>query len=93
MQDEGKSQKILRRIRQLAYHIPAGRFCSLDEIAILSPKIAREYRRLNPITLRRDLDLLAEKNLLKTEKSKYCANYELLHSFLPETSVPLKRHY
>ena len=93
MQDEGKNRKILRRIRQLAYHIPADRFYSLDEISILNPKIAREYRGLNPITLRRDLDLLVGENLLKTEKSKYCANYELLHSFMPQTSVPLKRHY
>jgi len=93
MQDEGKNRKILRRIRQLAYSIPANRFYSLDEIAILNPEIAGIYRGLNPMTLRRDLDLLAEKELLKTEKNKYCANYGLLHSLLAETSVPLKRHY
>jgi len=45
------------------------------------------------MTLRRDLDLLTEKELLKIEKSKYCANYGLLHSLLAETSVPLKRHF
>ena len=93
MQDEGKNRNILRRIRQLAYHIPADRFYSIDEIGILSPEIAGEYRGRNQITLRRDLDLLVGKELLKTEKSKYRANYELLHSFLPEISVPLKRHY
>jgi len=93
MQDEGKSRNTLRRIRQLAYRIPADRFYSLDEIMILTPEIAKEYRGLNQITLRRDLDLLVGKELLKTEKSKYRANYELLHSFLLETSAPLKRHY
>jgi Fic family protein len=93
MQDEGKNQKILRRIRQLAYSIPADRFYSLGEIAILNPKIAGIYRGLNPMTLRRDLDLLAEKELLLNEKSKYCANYGLLHSLLAETSVPLTRHF
>jgi Fic family protein len=93
MQEEGKNEKIMRRIRQVAYNIPAGRFYSLDEIAIFNPKIAGIYRGLNPMTLRRDLDLLAEKGLLLNEKNKYCANYGLLHSFLPETSVPLKRHY
>jgi Fic family protein len=93
MQDEGKNRKILRRIRHLAYSIPADRFYSLDEIAILNPEIAGIYRGLNPMTLRRDLELLAEKELLKIEKNKYCANYGVLHSLLAETSVPLKRHY
>jgi hypothetical protein len=45
------------------------------------------------MTLRRDLALLVSKELLKTEKSKYRANYELLQSFLSGASVPLRRHY
>jgi Fic family protein len=93
MQDEGKNRKILRRMRQLAYGIPADRFYSLDEITYLNPEIADIYLELNQMTLRRDLDLLAEKELLKTEKNKYCANYGLLHDLLAEASVPLKRHY
>ena len=93
MQQEGKNRNTLRSIRQLAYHIPADRFYSLDEIIILDRKIAEEYGGRNTITLRRHLELLVEKNLLKAEKNRYRANYELLHSFLPETSVPIKRHY
>jgi Fic family protein len=93
MQNEGKNRKTLQRIRQLAYHISADKFLSPDEIVILDYKIAEEYLGLNPITLRRDLNLLVEKELLKTEKGKYRANYELLHNLLPETSVPIKRHY
>ena len=93
MQEEGKNKKTLRRIKQLAYHIPGDRFYSIDEIWVLNSEIAANYRKLNLITLRRDLDLLAGKKLLKTEKNKYRANYELLHSLLPESSVPIKRHY
>jgi Fic family protein len=93
MQGEGKTPKIIRRLRQLAYYIPADRFCGLEEIMILNPEIAEEYRELKPLTLRRDLDLLVEKELLKGEKGKYRANYELLQSLLPGASVPLKRHY
>jgi len=93
MQHEGKNRNTLRRIRQLAYYIPADRFYSPDEIVILNAKIAEEYRGKNLITLRRHLELLVEKDLLKAEKNKYRANYELLHGFLPETSVPIKRHY
>jgi Fic family protein len=93
MQDEGKSTKTLRRLRQLAYYIPSDKFYSIDEIMVLNAKIAVEYRGLNPITLRRDLDLLVRKELFKIEKNKYRANHELLLSLLPETSTPLKRHY
>jgi len=93
IQDDGKSVKTLKRIKQLAYYIPADRFYSISEIKILHHKIADEYMSLNEITLRRDLELLAEKGLLKTEKNKFCANYGLLSNFLPGTSVQIKRHY
>jgi len=91
MQDDGKNKNTMRRIRTLASYIPGDRFCSLDDIMILNSKIAEEYRKLNPITLRRDLDLLVGKNLLKADKNRYCANYELLRALLPETSSQIKR--
>ena len=81
MLDEGKSEKALRRIRQLAYYIPGDKFCSIEEIRILNTKIAEEYQGLSQITLRRDLRLLVDKKLLKADKNKYRANHELLHSF------------
>ena len=93
MQENEISQKIARRIRQLIYYIPRDRFYSIDEIKILNIKIAEEYQYLNTRTMRRDLELLTEKGLLKVEKNKYRANYELLHGLLPEASVPIRRHY
>ncbi|MCL2042724.1 MAG: Fic family protein [Treponema sp.] len=90
---EGKNKNTLRRLRHLAYQIPANRFCSPDEIIVLTAGIVEEYRKLNPITLRRDLDVLAGKKLLKVEKVKYCANYDLLHGFMAESSVSIKRSY
>jgi Fic family protein len=93
LQEEGKNIKTIRRIRQLAYHIPGDRFYSPEEIKILNIKIAEDYARLNPVTLRRDLELLTGKELLKAEKNKYCANHDLLLRQLPEVSVPLKRHH
>ncbi|MCL1833278.1 MAG: Fic family protein [Leptospirales bacterium] len=88
MQNDGKSRKTLTRLRHLAYHIPGDKFCSIDDIRILNKDIAEEYRKLNLITLRRDLDLLAGKGLLKSDKNGFRANYELLHVFLPKASVP-----
>jgi len=93
MQNEGKNKNILRRIRQLAYNIPADRFYSLEEIMILNTKIAEEYRGFNQRTLLRDLNLLVEKELFKADKNKFRANYELLHTFLPKAGAPLKKHH
>jgi len=91
MQDEGKNPKTLRRIRQLAYYIPADSFYSNEEIKYLNKKITEEYIKLNAITLRRDLDLLVEEGLLVKEKNKYSANYGLLQNFLPKAWRPATR--
>jgi Fic family protein len=93
MEDEGKNPKTCRRIRQLAYYIPADRFYTTEEIKFINPKIAKDYLKLDRITLRRDLDLLVEKELLIIDKNKYCANYKLLNNFFSETSVQIMRHY
>ncbi|MCL2007093.1 MAG: Fic family protein [Treponema sp.] len=90
---ESKNKKSIRRLRQLAYFIPADRFYSPEDIRLLSGEIAEAYMHLNLITLRRDLDLLVEKGILKTERGKYRANYEQLHSFLPESAALIKKHY
>ena len=93
MRSEGKSQKTLQRLKQLAYSIPGEKYLAIDEIAILNPRIAADYRRLSSLTLRRDLELLTKKDILKTEKNKYRANLQLLYSFLPATSAPIKQHF
>jgi len=90
---QGKNSKTMRRLRQLAYQIPPERFCSLNEIKILSAEIAKEYMGRNNITLRRDLEVLVAAGLVKVEKGKYRSNHELLYRFLPETSSSIKRHY
>ena len=90
---QGKNSNSLRRLRQLAYYIPPDRQYSPDEIRILNPQIAKEYLKLNPITLQRDLKLLTEQKLLVDEKGKYRANHALLHNFMPESSITIKRHY
>jgi Fic family protein len=93
MQIEEKYRKTARRIRQLAYYIPADRFLSAEEIKFLNVRIAGEYQSLSPQTLRRDLDILIEKNLLKVDKNKYRANYEILRSLMPEASVKIRPHF
>jgi len=93
MQGDEKYRKTARRIRQLAYYIPADRFLSVEEIKILNTKIAADYQGLSPQTLRRDLDLLVEKNLLNANRNKYCANHELLRGLMPGASVTIRPHF
>jgi Fic family protein len=93
MQGEEKYRKTALRLRQLAYYIPADRFVSTDEITILNFRIAKDYQSLSQQTLRRDLDLLVEKDLLKVDKNKYRANHELLRGLMPEASVTIRTHY
>jgi len=93
MQADKVSPKTARRIRQLAYYIPADRLYSIDEIKLLNIKIAEEYIGLSPITFRRDLEFMVKEKLLIAEKNKYRSNYELLRSLFPEMSVPIRRHY
>jgi Fic family protein len=93
MQGDEKYRKTAQRIRQLAYYIPADRFLGIEEIKILNVRIAREYKDLSPQTLRRDMELLIDKNLLKADKNRYRANHELLRSLMPETSVTIRSHY
>jgi Fic family protein len=93
MEDEGKNSKVCRRIRQLAYYIPADRFYSMNEIKFINPKITKSYLKLDFITLRRDLDLLVKEELLIIEKNKFRANYKLLSNSFSEASVQIIRHY
>jgi Fic family protein len=93
MQGEEKYRKTARRIRQLAYYIPADRFLGVEEIKILNTRIAAEYQNLSLQTLHRDLETLTGKNLLEADKNKYRANHELLRSLMPEASVTIRPHY
>ena len=89
----GKNPKNRRRLQQLAYTIPADKLCTPEEIRILSVRIAEDYRKLGPTTLRRDLDLLVALELLLTERGSYRSNHELLRKLIPDRSTSLVRHY
>jgi Fic family protein len=81
-EEQNKSEKILRRIRQLAYYIPADKYYSLSEIRIIHPNITREYKQLSDLTLSRDIALLQELNLILEQKRKYRTNMDILRTFM-----------
>lgn len=90
---EGKNEKIIRRLRQLAYYLPAGKFLGINEIKTADVHLAREYAGLSRPTLKSDLDLLAAQGLLVEEQGKYRSNQEVLRMFMPAAGTGIKKHY
>jgi Fic family protein len=89
----GKNEKVLERLRQLAYYIPGDRYLPLDEIKIANPKIVRHYRGLSDATLQRDLEILTNLGLLVWEKKKTRTQKEVLQMFLPASAAEIQRSY
>jgi Fic family protein len=90
---EGKNEKVLERMRQLAYFIPDDKPSTMEEIRICHPKINRYYRELSDLTLRRDLEALVELKLLTREKQKFRTKKEQLRMFLPVSAAEIQRSY
>jgi Fic family protein len=90
---QNKNEKILRRIRQLAYYIPGDKYYSVSEIRIIHPNITKEYKQLSGLTLSRDIALIQELNLIVEEKRKYRANMDILRAFMPPATTDIRRSY
>ncbi|MDR2739550.1 MAG: Fic family protein [Treponema sp.] len=88
-----KNDKVLERMRQLAYYIPDKQFLTKDEIRSFHPKIVGHYRKLSDLTLRRDLETLLDLGLLTREKQKYRTRKELLQMFLSASAAEIHRSY
>jgi Fic family protein len=90
---ENKNEKIIRRIRQLAYYLPANKFISINEIKIVDIHINQVYEGLTRPTLKSDLDLLTACNLIDEQDGKYRSRQETLHAFMPAAGTNIIRHY
>jgi Fic family protein len=90
---QNKSEKILRRIRQLAYYIPADKYYSLSEIRTIHPNITREYKQLSDLTLSRDIALIQEFNLIVEQKRKYRTNMDILRTFMAPAVADIRRSH
>jgi Fic family protein len=88
--EQNKSEKILRRIRQLAYYIPADKYYSLSEIRTIHPNIVREYQQLSGLTLLRDISLIQKLGLIVQQERKYRANKGMLRAFMPPTTTDIR---
>jgi Fic family protein len=92
-EEQNKSEKILRRIRQLAYYLPADKYYRPSEIRIIHPNITREYKQLSDLTLSRDMALLQELNLIVEQKKKYRTNKDILGTFITPTTRDIRRSH
>lgn len=69
---------VFKRRRDLVLALPLHRSFRLGDAAALDSWIARTYRSLSERTLRRDLDVLAEMDLLTEQDGQYRANTVVL---------------
>jgi Fic family protein len=90
---EGKNEKIIRRIRQLAYYFPNEEFLTINQIKDSDKHIIKVYESLTKATLKSDLELLVKLELLQTQDGKYRGNKEILYQFMPESRLGINKHY
>jgi hypothetical protein len=90
---EKKSEKIIRRIRLLAYYLPPGEFLTINQIITADVRINQVYERLSRPTLKSDLDILVKCKLFIEREGKYRNNQDILRNFIPGTSTGITKHF
>lgn len=79
----GKTRAIIKRRRTLALNFPVDKLYAIEELLNTNPAIIKEYARLSPFTLRRDLEELERLNLIVKQGDKYIGNAGILRGFMP----------
>ena len=90
-ESEKKSEKIMSRVKILAYYIPADIFLSVNQIKTFHTHIFQVYNGYTYPTLKSDLDFLVKHNLLVTENEKYRSNKDVLRTMMSNTNII--KHY
>jgi Fic family protein len=72
-----------KRKRDLILELPLNKEFLAEDIAMLTPLIAKKYATLTVTTLRRDLKELEELQLIKKTGKKYQANIAILKAMIP----------
>ena len=75
---------VFKRRRSLVLNMPMGKDLGLDQLAILTPELAREYAKLSELTLKRDLKILIDLGLVVKDKDTYTINLEMLRIKMPQ---------
>jgi Fic family protein len=80
-------RNVFKRRRELMLSFPVHEPATLDELAILTPSLARSYAQLSERTLVRDLQVLEEMELVEKQDSAYRARAETLRIRLPRRLI------
>lgn len=80
---KGKSRAIVKRRRTLALQFPVDAWHTPDDLVVSSGILAKEYARLSPATLMRDLAELERLGLIVRKKDKYKGNIEIMRGYMP----------
>lgn len=73
-----RKKAVFIRQRDLALAFPKDRIVTLEEIPVLTTKLAREYASFSAKTVERDLDILMEMGILERVANGYFANLRQL---------------
>jgi Fic family protein len=91
--EEGKNEKVIRRVRQLAYYLPSHEFFAINQIKTADIHISQAYEGFTRPTLKSDLELLVKHELLIERDGKYRSNKEVLRAFMPGAHAGITKHY
>lgn len=83
LRDKGKYSSSIHRLRLLALAMPTDSEANGNEVAKLTPDVAKEYATKSKPTLGRDLAILLELGLVVKSSAGYKANIDSLRAFAP----------
>lgn len=69
---------VFKRRRDLMLYFPIEGWFTLEQVSLLNPEIAKTYGQLSERTLKRDLDVLVEMELVRERDGHYAANTNAL---------------
>lgn len=77
-------KNVFKRRRNLVLDLPLGAELTLEDVQLVTPRVARDYANLSERTIRRDLDALVDMDLVRrTEDGVYVANADELRQHMP----------
>lgn len=76
-------KNVFKRRRQLILDMPIGKWIELEDLPLVSTKVARNYSSLSARTLRRDLAELEAMSLVVVDNGRYQARTDALQQHMP----------
>jgi Fic family protein len=82
--DQKYRKTVFKRRRNLVLSMPLDDDLTLDDLQLVSPRVARDYAGVTQRTLQRDLDALAGMQLVRKTKGGWIVNADDLRQHMPK---------